>query len=266
MESARLAISIEPYYEDGTPLVHTSMYYDDGDELHIVLKQEGDGFVFTDEGHTMIWLSYSDYEFTPTRLDLMEKILSQNGSCFENGCILIRFGTPSEAGYALSSITEAIIQVADLVRLSRTGVIDTFIDDVVSGLRTSNISEVCRFEKSIQADGRRTTRADIFIDAPRPILLFCVDSALKAKDAIIGIMVAKESDTACLTVAVIDEKADIPRDDLDVLTDRADKSIMGNADMIPFVEDLVLSVSGCRRDPAFIPPDVLTRTILSART
>ena len=71
-KSARSAISIEPYYEDGTPLVHTSMYYDDGDELHIVLKREGDGFVFTDEGHTMMWLSYTDFEFTPERLDLME--------------------------------------------------------------------------------------------------------------------------------------------------------------------------------------------------
>ena len=118
-KSARSAISIEPYYEDGTPLVHTSMYYDDGDELHIVLKREGDGFVFTDEGHTMMWLSYTDFEFTPERLDLMERILSQNNACFEEGRILVRFGTPSEAGYALSSITEAIIQVADLCRLDQ---------------------------------------------------------------------------------------------------------------------------------------------------
>lgn len=34
----------------GDYLVHTGKYFDDGDELHIVLKVQGDGYELTDEG------------------------------------------------------------------------------------------------------------------------------------------------------------------------------------------------------------------------
>ena len=51
---------------------------DDGDELHIVLKITDDDIVITDEGHTMMWLSYEDFKFTPTRESMFRKIISQN--------------------------------------------------------------------------------------------------------------------------------------------------------------------------------------------
>ena len=72
--------------DGGGYLVHTDKYFDDGDELHIVLKTEG-GMVLSDEGHTMMWLSYENFNMTPTRERILNRIISQNNVSFEEGRI-----------------------------------------------------------------------------------------------------------------------------------------------------------------------------------
>jgi len=42
----------------GRHLVHTPFSFDDGDNLIIVLKRDGDAWILTDEAHTYMHLSY----------------------------------------------------------------------------------------------------------------------------------------------------------------------------------------------------------------
>ena len=74
--------SISSLYEfedigNGEYLIHTNMYFDDGDELHIVMMESDGGYTLTDEGHTMMWLSYEELRFTGNRKKLLYGILGQ---------------------------------------------------------------------------------------------------------------------------------------------------------------------------------------------
>ena len=45
---------------NGECLVHTNMFFNDGDELHIVMTASDERYTLTDEGHTIMWLSYEE--------------------------------------------------------------------------------------------------------------------------------------------------------------------------------------------------------------
>ncbi len=95
--------------------IHTNKYFDDGDELHIVLKILSNGYELTDEDHTLMWLSYEDYNFTL----ISDKIIEQNGIRLDKGRIFIVFDNLESIGDALSSMEQAIIQIADMRTFSK---------------------------------------------------------------------------------------------------------------------------------------------------
>lgn len=45
-------------------MIHTGYTYPDGDELHIVMVNEDGNWTFSDDGHTIMWLSYGDFNIT----------------------------------------------------------------------------------------------------------------------------------------------------------------------------------------------------------
>ncbi len=98
----------------GEYLVHTGMCYDDGDELHIVMRIGSAGMTFTDEGHTLTWLSYEGIDFTDARMELLKKLVDQNGATLADGRIQAVADAPEQAGPALSSIVQAMLQAACL--------------------------------------------------------------------------------------------------------------------------------------------------------
>ena len=94
-------------------MVHTGFSYSDGDELHIVLNTSGKKWVLTDEGHTMMWLSYEDHNMTASRNDLLSRIVSSNSVQMDDGRIKAEFD-PETAGRALCSVIQAMLRVSDL--------------------------------------------------------------------------------------------------------------------------------------------------------
>ena len=95
-------------------LVHTGYTYHDGDELHIVIKSEGDRIKITDEGHTLMWLSYEEYNMTPSRKDQYQRILSENNTLDDRGRIYVVYDDIKETSACLKSIIQTLLQVADL--------------------------------------------------------------------------------------------------------------------------------------------------------
>ena len=132
---------------NGEYLVHTNMYFDDGDELHIVMIESDDGYTLTDEGHTMMWLSYEELRFTSNRKKLLDGILGQNDVTMVNGEILTSVDSPEEVGPALFNMIQAIMQTSSLRYLSRNNVVNTFLEDVRLMFRNSEIGNKCLFKK-----------------------------------------------------------------------------------------------------------------------
>lgn len=99
-------------------MIHTGFTYPDGDELYIILSEDEGGWRFSDEGHTMMWLSYEDFNLTDSRRSMLDRTLKGNGVSMDRGELYIGFDADTVCD-ALRSMIQAEIQVADLLYLDK---------------------------------------------------------------------------------------------------------------------------------------------------
>ncbi len=216
----------------GEYLIHTGFTYSDGDELHIVMKSDDDGYTLSDEGHTLMWLSYEDFNMTDTRKRLFDKIIQQNNVEFDNGCITVSFSNESQAGQSLYSLAQAILQIADLRYMDRSNVASTFLEDMKAEIMKTSLASYCVVGKKIQLQRDEICEPDIYIDVKNPILVFGVSNSDRAKRTIIDLMNLKENNYAdCRIVVVIDDSVNITKNERKMLINRADKPVYGTADL-----------------------------------
>lgn len=96
-------------------IVHTNFSYPDGDELHIVIKRQDENWILTDEGHTIMWLSYDDIDFeTETESDSLLHILKCNNAEVVDGRICMKF-EPDDIVGAIHSMIQTLIQTVDSI-------------------------------------------------------------------------------------------------------------------------------------------------------
>jgi hypothetical protein len=113
-------------------IVQTPISFGDGDTLPIVLKkEEHDGWVLTDEGHTFMQLTYEmdeDELRQPSRREIIDRTILSLGLQNVNGELILP--VPDERyGDALYSFIQALLKIDDVRYLSRERVRSTFIDD-----------------------------------------------------------------------------------------------------------------------------------------
>ncbi len=221
-------------------LVHTDKYFDDGDELHIVLKEDGKGgILLTDEGHTLMWLSYEDFNLTPIRKSILDGIISQNRVNLDEGRITASSTSVEYVGEALSSMVQAIIQVADMRRLSYSNVMSTFLEDIKEAYKRSSLSDRCEFRKKIEVKKGDYIEPDIFINGDAPVLVYGVNNSERAKETFINLLFVRDSGRNYRTIVVIGDDAEISKKDRDRLINAANRPIMGTEEMIPITEKFV---------------------------
>ena len=119
--------------------VFTPFRFEDGDHLAIVLKRIEGQWVFSDEAHTYMHLTY-DIDERDFHRGTRQKIISNTLSIFgvedRDGELLL--GIPDEQyGNALFSFVQALLKISDVSYLSRERARSTFMD----GLS-------CTFERS----------------------------------------------------------------------------------------------------------------------
>lgn len=221
--------------------VHTNMYYDDGDEFHIVMKEVDEGYVLTDEGHTMMWLSYEGYNFTDVRKKLLSGIISQNNVSFDDERINVSVDSPSKVGPALLSLIQAVMQISNLRYLSRNNVASTFLEDIRTAFKESNLGSICEYGKKIPAGGGNSIEPDIYIGLERPVLVFGANNSERAKEVFINLLLAKDLDQGYRTVVIIDNEAGISQKDQERLVNTASRPIIGTDDVVKVTEDFIES-------------------------
>jgi hypothetical protein len=111
--------------------VLTPFQFDDGDHLAIVLKQENDRWLLSDEGHTYMHLTYEVAQRELQR-GMRQKVITNALSAFH---VEDRHGElvfPVENGRygdALYSFIQALLKIADVAYLSRERARSTFLED-----------------------------------------------------------------------------------------------------------------------------------------
>jgi hypothetical protein len=224
--------------DGGDYLVHTDKYFDDGDELHIVLKTDGE-MVLSDEGHTMMWLSYENFNLTPTRERILSRIIGQNNVSFEDGRITVSVKSVHDFGSSLSSIVQAVIQVADMRRLSHANVASTFVEDILAAYLSSSLKDRCQIKKKIHSKTGDVIEPDIYIESESPVLVFGVNNTEKAKEVFINLMFVRDSGDSYRTVVIIDDDAGVPSKDYRRLINAADRPIVGKDDAVSITEQFI---------------------------
>ena len=171
-------------------MIHTGYTYPDGDELHIILSNDEEGWFFSDEGHTMMWLSYEDFNLTESRRTMLDRTLNGNGVSLNDGELLIRISNyPADTiSIALKSLIQTEIQIADLLYLDKETVRDSFIDDLKSTFSNSKISDLCEYDYKIIGEDKMEYNADIYVKDTVPILIFGIHTPIQCARATIAML------------------------------------------------------------------------------
>lgn len=120
------SVALEPA-GNGRFIVRSPFIFDDGDEIGLVLRRDGDRWVIADEGQTMMHLSY-DISNKDIGSGNRAKIISNSLSMFgvqETDGELVLPVKGDQFGDSLYSIAQAILRIADVSYLTRERVRST---------------------------------------------------------------------------------------------------------------------------------------------
>jgi hypothetical protein len=112
-------------------IVHVPFSFTDGDHYVVILKQEGQKWVLSDDGHTFMHLSYElrDMEFEEgTRRRRIDEVLSSYQVENKDGELVLTI-PPDRYGDALFTFVQAITRITDITFLDRETVKSTFRED-----------------------------------------------------------------------------------------------------------------------------------------
>lgn len=206
-------------------LIHTGYRLYDGDELHIVLKKDSGEWILSDEGHTMMWLSYEDYNLTDSRTSTLNKTLASNCAELVDGRIIIRC-EGREPSACLQSMVQALLQTADLIYLNKQTIRSTYQEDVRSML-TEQLGELCKFNERI-VKGNEEYVIDAVIDAKCPIYVFFVSNRERCKDALVTMLsLGLRYNMEFVSLAFMDDSVDIKVEDRRKIVNQTDKIFFG---------------------------------------
>lgn len=214
--------------------------FSDGDHLALVLKRDPSGWILSDEGHTLMHLSYrmdiADI-MQGNRGEIISNLLSVSGIDYREG-ELIR-GVPDEQyGDALFQMIQGILRISDISFLSREFIRSTFKEDVLGYLESiTGISG--RFlrnwydpehdpEGQYQADG-------YFSTSHEPIVLFLLQNDDRVRDATINLLQYEKWGLGVRSLAIFENQELINRRALARFSDVCDKmfsNYAGNKDRI----------------------------------
>lgn len=175
-------------------LVHVPFSFTDGDHYVITLRQEGDRWLLSDEGHTFMHLSYElrDVEFEEgNRRKIIDEVLRSYQ--IENRAGELVLAIPfSRYGDALFTFVEAITRITDVTFLSREVVKTTFRED---------------FMRVVSEKGREAGIKDIAFNYTHPIHdaagKYPVDARLNGVVSRQVLVFAIGNDDQCQTTTIV---------------------------------------------------------------
>ena len=207
--------------------VFTPFRFEDGDHLAIVLKMTEGRWVFSDEAHTYMHLTY-DIDERDLHRGTRQKIISNTLSTFgvedRDGELLLDI--PDEQyGNALFSFVQALLKVSDVSYLSRERAWSTFMDDF-----RALLSQVAPEERRVfdWSDPLRDPKGIYTVDCriygmPRPLFVHALISDGRTRDATIALHQFERWEIPFRSLAIFEDQESINRKVLARFSDVCDK-------------------------------------------
>jgi hypothetical protein len=203
--------------------ISTPFMFDDGDHLKIILKELGNQWVLSDEGHTFMHLTYGmdeqDFSDGPRR-EIIESVLSAFDVADQDGSLVMPVDDAHYAD-ALYSFIQAILRINNVTYLQRERVVSTFLADlrqllseaVPSARLTTGWHDPVR-------DPEANYRADYRINGvPRPLMVFALPNDAATRLATITIHQYKGWGLSFRSLGIFEDQTQIGRRDLARFTD-----------------------------------------------
>jgi len=171
-------------------VVYTPFMFDDGDHFVIILKRLTNRWIFTDEGHTFMHMSYDEIDVSHgTRKSIIDQTLLNFNVINESGEFCLE--VPDEAfGDGLFSFIQALVKISDIAYLTRERVKSTFFEDFRLLLESRIPDERRVFDYTDpDNDPRRIYTVDCKVNGMKqPLFIFGVNNDAKCRDATITVL------------------------------------------------------------------------------
>lgn len=171
--------------------VFTPFRFDDGDHITVVLKKESEGWVFSDEGHTYMHLTYDIREkklFSGTRYQIISNTLSAFKVEDRFGELILKV-KEDRFGDALYSFAQALVRMGDVLCLSTERFQSTFMDDFQLLLKGIIPEKRRNFDwHDEDYDSEKKYTVDCRINGlPEPIFVYALFNNDRIRDATIAL-------------------------------------------------------------------------------
>ena len=189
--------------------VLTPFYFDDGDQLVIILKKQNGRWILSDEAHTYMHLTYKIDKgllFSGKRQQIILKALSMFRIEDRNGELVVDVSNGCY-GNALYRFVQALLKITDVSYLSRIQVRSTFMQDFRT-LLTNKVMDDSRMEFEwhyTDQDPKGNYRVNCRINGiPQPLFVYALDNDRKTRDATIALHRFREWELSFTSVGIFE--------------------------------------------------------------
>jgi len=219
--------------------VFTPFMFNDGDHLVIVLKIEKGKWELSDEGHTLMHLTY-DLDEKDLRGGGRQKIISNALSAFtveeRDGELVIAI-EDNRYGDALYSFIQALIRISDVSYLSRERIRTTFFEDVKGFIAEHIPAQNFRQNWNDPThDPDCKYPVDFVIESGAgPIFIYAMSNDDRVKEAMINLLTFEKWGIRHRSIGIFENQEEINRKTLAKFSDVCEKqfsSFPGNRDRI----------------------------------
>jgi hypothetical protein len=208
--------------------VFTPFRFEDGDHFVVVLKNDGNRWILTDEAHTLMHLSYwldeEDLE-SGNRHEIIEGSLAVFSVENRNGELVIP--VPDERfGDALFNFIQALTKVTDLAFLSRERVKSTFMEDFKVFLTRAVPKERITFDWTDSLnDPSGHYPVDCRINHMKdPLFVYALPNDNRVRDATISLLKFEQWGLEFHSIGIFEQHESISRQVLARFTDVCEKA------------------------------------------
>lgn len=206
-------------------IVFNPFMFNDGDHLVVLLKSKEEKWLFSDEGHTFMHVTYDDIDIDRgTRKKIIDNVLVGYGIKNLEGELIAEV-PDNQFGDALYSFLQGLIKITDINYLLRERVRSTFMEDFRIFLEEKVPSDRRSFDYfDKQHDPDRKYLIDCRINGiSRPLFVFGIQNDDKCRDATITCLQYEKFGAPFRSMAIFEDQEEINRKVLARFSDVCDK-------------------------------------------